>query len=118
MGKLKDFLIALLKAMGIIVGAFTSYNIGSEVIANRRARAKAEREREEIVKEVESRLGTNSGKMNPEVRVNFGKESLLETSQGDLYYDSTDNILVVSYRGTDFSRLGDRPDLALIDITT
>lgn len=75
-----------------------------------------EEKREEIIEEVESNLGTNSGKMNPEVRRNFGKESLLETSQGDLYYDEEDNILVVSYRGTDFSRLGDRPDLALIDI--
>lgn len=75
-----------------------------------------EEKREEILEEVENKLGTNSGKMNPEVRRNFGKESLLETSQGDLYYDEEDNILVVSYRGTDFSRLGDRPDLALIDV--
>ena len=69
-----------------------------------------------VIKEVENDLGTNSGTMNPEVRKNFGKESFLETSQGDLHYSEEDNILVVSYRGTDFSRLFDRPDLALIDI--
>ena len=63
--------------------------------------------------------GTNIGTMNPEVRrtKQFGTEALFETSQGDLYYDEEQNIMIIAYRGTDFARLfSGRPDLAIIDI--
>lgn len=118
--KFWGFWKALLKVLGIIGGTIVGYNAEESLRANYNARRRRQREkkemREEIIKEIENDLGTNSGTMNPEVRKNFGKESFFETSQGDLHYSEEDNILVVSYRGTDFSRLFDRPDLALIDI--
>ena len=75
----------------------------------------------EMAQKLEDDLaGTNIGTMNPEVRANrktFGTEGLFESSQGDMYYDDEQNIIIVSYRGTDFSRLfTGRPDLAIVDI--
>jgi hypothetical protein len=58
--------------------------------------------------------GINTGGLKP--KKSFGTEDLFATSQGDFYHDEEQNIMVFVYRGTDFNRFLDRPDLALIDI--
>jgi len=46
----------------------------------------------------------------------MGSEGGFSMTQGLLLFDETSNRIVIVYRGTDFSRMFDRPDLAVSDI--
>lgn len=47
----------------------------------------------------------------------MGSEGLLNETQGRMYYNQSSKVIVIAYRGTDFSRLAStRPDLAIEDI--
>ena len=40
----------------------------------------------------------------------MGSENFAVTEQGRMYYSSTDNVISIAYRGTDFGRTYTRPD--------
>ncbi len=47
----------------------------------------------------------------------MGTEGLLSETQGRMYYSQSSKVIIIVYRGTDFSRLAStRPDLAMEDI--
>ena len=46
----------------------------------------------------------------------MGSENFAVTEQGRMYYSSTDNVISIAYRGTDFGRTYTRPDLFVADL--
>ena len=46
----------------------------------------------------------------------MGSENFAVTEQGRMYYSSTDNVISIAYRGTDFGRTYSRPDLFVADL--
>ena len=46
----------------------------------------------------------------------MGSENFAVSEQGRMYYSSTDNVISIAYRGTDFGRTYTRPDLFVADL--
>jgi len=51
-----------------------------------------------------------------DIAVTMGNENFGATAQGRMYYSSTDNVISIVYRGTDFGRVASRPDLFMADL--